>query len=117
MSNTSDNNFQTSVLFTILLTALCAGLLTLLGVLLHFSNFIVVFGIIALAIISIYKPNYPLYLLALMLPFFGNNPGGKYSLMTVDMVLILILLRWFVPLIFKKKRRILTSCLDVWIGL
>lgn len=105
-------------MFIFLLMALCLSLFTLLCVLLHFSNFIVVFAIIALAIVSIYKPNYPLYFLGLMLPFFGNNPGGKYSLMTIDQVLILILLRWLVPLAFNKKRRpIQTSSLDVWIGL
>ena len=84
---------------------LCLLLLCLFCTLLYFSNFIILYTLFLLAGISLFKPNYPLYILALILPFFGNNPGGKYSLFFIDQVLILILLRWMIPLVILKTKR------------
>ena len=97
--------------------ALSLFLLTLVCILLHFIDFIGVIVFLILLVVSIVKPNYPLYFLALILPFFGNNPGGKYTLYFIDIIVMLILLRWLVPLIWAKKPTITGSSLGVWIWL
>ena len=92
-------------------------LLFLLFMLLHFSHFIAVYCLFLLCILMLGRPLYPLYFLAFILPFFGNNPGGKYSLFFVDQVLILILLRWLTPFLWKKKPRFHGSVFGIWIWL
>jgi len=105
-------------LFTrLLIGGVILFLLFLLFILLHFTNFIAVYSLFLLCILMLGKPLYPLYFLAFILPFFGNNPGGKYSLFYVDQVLILILLRWLVPFLWMRKPRVHGSVFGIWIWL
>jgi O-antigen ligase len=104
-------------LFRISVGAVSLILLALQLILLNISNFSSIYLILLFGFISIFKPMYPLYFLALILPFFGNNPGGKYSLILIDQLAILLLLRWLIPLIWKKNAVILRSTYDIWIWL
>ena len=109
--------FQRTLVVRILLGAGILFLLFLLCILLHFSNFIAVYCLFLLSLLMLFKPLSPLYFLAFILPFFGNNPGGKYSLFFVDEVVILILLRWLTPLFFAKRPSFKGSMLGIWIWL
>ncbi len=108
---------RSRLIFRIVLGALCLFLFTLVCALLNFSNFAVIYFFSLLALIALFKPNYALYVLVFLLPFFGNNPGGKYSLFFIDELVLLLLLRWLVPLIFAKNPRIKCTSYAVWIWL
>jgi len=99
------------------LGALSLFLVTLVCVLLHFVDFIGVIAFLILLVVSIVKPNYLIYFLALILPFFGNNPGGGHTLYFIDLMVMLILLRWLIPLIWAQRPTITGSPLGVWIWL
>ena len=104
-------------IFRVILGLICFFLAGMLLILLHFSNFITVYALLVLGFICIFKPNYPLYFLALILPLFGNNPGGKYSLFFIDQLVMLMLLRWLIPVIWKKKPVLKRSYYGSWIWL
>jgi len=105
------------VIFRAALACVVSLILFTLATLLEFSNFAAVYAVFLLAITSILNPRYPLYFLFFILPFFGNNPGGKYALFFVDQVLMILVLRWLIPLLFTKKPRIRGCSFGVFLWL
>jgi len=92
-------------------------LAALLAALLHSSHFIVAWAVFLILLGSVYRPLLPLYILALVLPFFGNNPGGAHALYIVDILLIVTLLRWLLPFVWRRSPQIKGSSAFPWIVL
>ncbi|HPB31969.1 MAG TPA: hypothetical protein PLB62_10985, partial [Candidatus Sumerlaeota bacterium] len=98
------------ITITILLVALLAALL-------HSSHFIVAWAVFLILLGSVYRPLLPLYILALVMPFFGNNPGGAHALYIVDILLIVTLLRWLLPFVRRRSPQFEVSPAFPWIVL
>ncbi|MBN1901707.1 O-antigen ligase family protein [Candidatus Sumerlaeota bacterium] len=112
-----NQHIHSSPFFRALLGIAVFFLFVLFCILLDISNFFLNYILFLLLAASIFKPFYPLYLLFLLLPFFGNNPGGKHFLFFVDQILLIALLRWLIPLLFAKKIVLRGARFGVWIWL
>lgn len=101
----------------IIIGLICVFLVICLSILFFYTNFLVGYFILIVLSISIFRPLFPLYCLAFLLPFFGNNPGGKHSLYAIDMLLMAQLLRWLIPYVYSSKRQIAQARSGVWLWL
>ncbi len=100
-----------------LLVLLIGILLFILVDLLAYSNFVIVYLTTLLLVFVWIRPIFCLYFLVILFPLFGNNPGGRYTLYFLDMVVIILLLEWLVRLLRQRPLRFRRTPFDLWIGL
>jgi len=101
----------------VLLVLLICVLLLILVDLLAYSNFVIVYLSTLLLVFVWIRPISCLYFLVILFPLFGDNPGGRYRLYFLDMVVIILLIEWLVRLVRQRPLRFRRTPFDLWIGL
>lgn len=82
---------------------------------LYKSYFGLIYFTFLLGLLIFKKPDLGLYFLAFILPFFGNIPGGKYHLYYIDIIVIMLILRWSYYLLNQEVIRLNKTFLDLWL--
>jgi len=101
----------------VLLVLLICVLLLILVDLLAYSNFVIVYLSTLLLVFVWIRPIFCLYFLVILFPLFGDNPGGRYRLYFLDMVVIILLIEWLVQLLRQRPLKFRRTPFDLWIGL